>query len=175
MPKPKLDSIKVSLDIPVMGKIEGVWKPDEIEMKAAWELYVELVTRITVVPLAPQEGLLREALASMYGLFGVTRSVLRQSGPSVARPKQDGTLSLGYIAVAMLNGVLRPVLAKWHPLLLDYEQRRPATVSSAAHEDAWERNAELREAIGDASRTLTHYAELLAQTAKVPSLVKKRD
>jgi hypothetical protein len=33
------------------AKLSGVWEPDQAERNAAWELYVELVTRIAVVPL----------------------------------------------------------------------------------------------------------------------------
>ena len=38
------------------AKLSGVWRPDQAERDAAWELYVELVTRIAVVPLAPGHG-----------------------------------------------------------------------------------------------------------------------
>src|SRR5207244_6175375 len=108
--------------------VEGTWEPDQAERDAAWEMYVELVTRISVAPLAPDEGLLREALSSLYTVFGTTRAILRKYGPSVARPKGEGTLSLGHLAVAILNRVLRPVLAKWHPMLLHYEATREPSV-----------------------------------------------
>jgi len=49
--------------------LKGVWVADRAQIEAAWEMYVELVTRITVAPLAANEGLLREALTSMYSLF----------------------------------------------------------------------------------------------------------
>ena len=46
MPKPKFTGFKVSLSLPYIGGIEGTWQPNEDEKKAAWEMYVELVTRI---------------------------------------------------------------------------------------------------------------------------------
>jgi hypothetical protein len=53
---PKLTSVKVALNIPYLGGVEGTWEPDETEQRAAWDMYVELVTRISVVELRPGEG-----------------------------------------------------------------------------------------------------------------------
>ena len=111
-------SVQVGLNLHVL-QISGTWEPNEDEGKAAWELYVELVTRIAVVPLGEQEGLLREALSSLYSLFATTRDILRRYGPDVAEPKPHGQYSFGVLAVAMLNYGLRPVLARWHPALED--------------------------------------------------------
>jgi len=44
------DSIQVTLDLKFL-KIAGTWKPTPDERNAAWELYVELVTRVGVIPL----------------------------------------------------------------------------------------------------------------------------
>jgi hypothetical protein len=170
-PNVKLSSVKVSLKLPFIGDISGEWQPDESERSAAWEMYVELVTRIAVVELGPREGLLREALSSLYSLFDVTRKILRSYGPGVAQPKGEDNLSFGYLSVAILNTVLRPLLAKWHPLLLDYENERPNTVSALSHEQAWEHNEELRRALNETRVILMHYANLLAEVAAVPSLL----
>lgn len=168
---PKFTSFAVSLKLPWIGEIEGTWEPDESERKAAWEMYVELVTRISIVELRPEEGLLREALASLYSLFDSTRRILRQYGPGIAQPKGEGTMSFGYLAVAILNGVLRPMLAKWHPLLQDYEATRPGTLSALKHEQNWEYSAELRQELNMARVKLIEYADLLAQVAEVPTLI----
>jgi hypothetical protein len=69
--------VQVKLTIPFIGEISGTWEPDEVERRAAWELYVELVTRVAVVQLGPAEGLLREALSSLREVFGITREILR--------------------------------------------------------------------------------------------------
>lgn len=166
-----LSEIAVELSLPYIGKISGKWQPDENERKAAWEMYVELVTRISVAELGPDEGLLREALSSLNALFGIVRSILRQYGPAVAQPKGNGHLSFGYLAVAVLNTVLRPLLSHWHPLLLDYECRKPAEVSAVKWEADWESSNHLREALADARVRLVGYAALLARAANVPSLV----
>jgi hypothetical protein len=168
---PKLKDVKVSLAIPYVGGIEGTWEPDGDEREAAWEMYVELVTRISVAELKPDEGLLREALSSLYTLFDTTRKILRDHGPSVARPKGEGKISFGYLSISILNGALRPVLTKWHPLLFDYEGTRDPSVSALAHERSWEKYEELRKVLNDVRVILKAYADLLAQVAEIPSLI----
>ena len=168
---PKLTSVQVSLKLPFIGGVKGTWEPDERERDAAWEMYVELITRISVEELKPDEGLLREALSSLHTLFDTTRKVLRQHGPSIAQPKGDNNLSFGYLAVLILNVVIRPVLAKWHPLLLDYESTKESSVSPLEHETQWDKSEELRQAMNDVRSILIEYANILSKVAGVPSLI----
>jgi hypothetical protein len=167
----KLSSVKVNITLPFIGSVEGTWEADERQRQAAWEMYVEMVTRISVVELRPGEGSLREALSSLYSLFASTRQILRQHGPSVAQPQGKGDLSFGYLAVAVLNAVLRPLLARWHVDLSVHEAARPAHLSAVEHERAWERVDELSAELERVRGTLTQYADLLSAVAGVPSLV----
>lgn len=162
--------VEVGLNLGVVN-LKGSWEPDDNERLAAWEMYVELVTRISVAELRPGEGLLREALSSLYSLFDTTRMILREHGPGIAQPKGGDNLSFGHLAVAVLNVVLRPVLAKWHPLLLDYEHGREASYSLLEHEQRWDKYEELRKELDNVRGMLTDYANLLAQVAGVPPLV----
>ena len=87
-----IKDVTVTLGLPFgLGGISGSWSPDEEERKAAWEMYVELVTRVGIQELRPEEGLLREALSSLYTLFQTTRRILYRYGPRVAAPA-EGTL-----------------------------------------------------------------------------------
>jgi hypothetical protein len=148
---------------------------DSDQQAAAWEIYVELVTRIAVVELGTEQGLLREALGSLHSLFDTIRAILRRHGPSVARATAFEASEVSVLALAILNDVLRPLLADWHPLLLEHEGRRPAGVSATEHERAWARNSEAREALALARVRLTDYARLLAAAAAVPHpLVSRR-
>ncbi|MEW6048571.1 MAG: hypothetical protein AB1609_19210 [Bacillota bacterium] len=167
-------SVTVQVNLPFVG-IKGTWEPDQSEQWAAWELYVELVTRVSLAELSPDEGLLREALSSLHTLFNTTRQILRRYGPSVAQPKGKGNTSFGHLAVALLNVVLRPVLAKWHPILLQYEATKPPSVSPPEHERQWDRGHELREVLASTRAALLEYASLLAEVAKVPSLIMPLD
>lgn len=166
----KPNSVKVNLKLPFIGGIEGNWEFDEIEKKAAWEMYVELVTRISVVKLEYDEGLLREALSSLHTLFSTTRNILREYGPTVAIPKGKDNLSFGYISIVILNTLIRPVLSKWHPLLLDYESNR-GNISPLEHERNWDKHDELREVLEEVRIKLIEYANLLSEVSNVPSLI----
>lgn len=163
------EQVQVGLNLGVLT-VSGTWKPSRVERQAAWELYVELVTRVAVVPLEPGAGLLREALTSLYSLFGSTREVLRRHGPAVAQPQVDDGRSFGELAVLVLNLELRPLLARWHPLLEQWEASRPADRSRTVHEDAWPEAAQLRAALELTRQRLVAYADLLAAAAQVPPL-----
>jgi hypothetical protein len=156
-------------------QISGTWEPNDDERKAAWELYVELVTRISTVPLGPDEGLLREALSSLYSLFATTREILRRYGPDVAEPKPRGQYSFGFLAVAMLSYGLRPVLARWHPALADWEAERLEGSSRIQHERAWNKVAELRAALDQTRDVLMQYAHVMASACGVPELLSSND
>lgn len=153
--------VKVSLNIFGIGSAEWVTNP--AERQAAWALYVELVTRIAVQPLETDDGLLREALSSLYKLFETTREILKVAGPDVGASPE----SVGGIAIAVLNNGLRPVLAKWHPRLDMWEAQRPAGVSKKAHELAWPDEPLLRQELADLRPKLETYAQALATIAGV--------
>jgi len=147
--------------------VKGSWVADREQQQAAWEMYIELVTRVALQPVAPGEGLISEALASLYSLFGETRRILKAHGPTVARSLSPDSISFGSIAIAVLNHCVRPVLAKWHPLLLTHEAKRPADRSAREHERAWYDHDACRAAIDDLATKLGNYATLLARAAGV--------
>ena len=132
---------------------------------------MELITRVSVINLGPDEGLLRESLSSLYSLFSTTREILRKYGPAVAKPKGEDGLSFGLLAVTVLNTVLRPILSKWHPLLEDYEATKRSGISTIDFERKWERAAELRGALEGARVKLVEVAGILAEVVGVPSLL----
>ena len=135
-----------------------------VERRAAWKLYVELNTRIVTQPLREGEGFLREALSSLHTIFTITREILKDAGPGVAQ----GHDSLGFYAMEVLNQVLRPVLAAWHPALTHWEeQQRDPNVSPIEHESAWEGAGELRKTLETTRKTLIGYCDALAILAGV--------
>lgn len=172
--KMKLQSIKVGLDLKVL-KVEGTWTPTEKEREAAWELYVELITRISVVELKDKEGILREALNSLYSLFSITREILRKYGPDVAIPRGENEYSFGKLAIMILNYELRPLLTKWHPVLQEYEAKRKPEISIKEQEDNWERKAEMRKELNETRKVLIQYSNLLAKVANVEPLYEERN
>lgn len=167
---PKLKEIKVNLPwLPV----EMTWGVDQAQRLAAWEVYVELITRISVEPLGEKDGVLREALTSLYSLFGETRRILRAHGPDIAIPEKKKYISLGQLAVDVLNVVLRPFLAKWHKLLKDYEAQPHPGVTDVQHESSWPLDAEFRDALEKVRTCLELYADVLALACETPALHRR--
>lgn len=165
--------VTASLGLPFgVGSVGGEWAPDDSERQASWEMFVELVTRVTVVELHEEEGLLREALDSFYSLFGTTREILRVHGPTTATSASGSAVSFGHLAVAVLNWGIRPLLSKWHPLLEDYELDRPPSVSRLDWERRWERKHEIREDVEEVREFLVAYAGLLGEVCGAKDLLK---
>ena len=153
---------KVTINIPFIG-IAAEWESDPTQRKAAWSLYVELVTRIAVQPLETDQGLVREAMNSLYSLFGTTREILKTAGPDVGASKK----SVGGIAILVLNNALRPFLAKWHPLLQAWEATRPVGISPKQYEVNFPQEKQLREELVALRDGLEQYAKALAEIAGV--------
>ncbi len=155
----RLTSVKIK--IPWVGEAE--WSADKTERRAAWSLYVELVTRVAVQGLPSNEGLLRETLNSLYSLFDSTRQILREAGPDVGASGR----SVGGIAIAVLNCGVRPFLSRWHPQLSDWESRRDPKLSPGDHECRWSKYDQLRSELELLRSELESYAEGLAAVAGV--------
>lgn len=157
--------VGVKLKLPFVGEISGTWAPQQAEAKAAWELYVELATRISVVELRAEDGLAREALSSLYTLFDTTRQIMRKYGPDVSPPGRPDDVTFGTLALTVLNVAVRPLLSHWHPRLGAWEAQRAEGVAPVDHENAWEQIGELRREIQEVRTGLTQVADLLARVA----------
>lgn len=161
-PKQKVKATKLTVGLPFnLGSLE--FANDEAQQRAAWALYVELSTRIAVQPLGEGEGILREALTSLYNVFNITRQILRDAGPEIAK----GPQSLGAIAIDVLNIGLRPFLVKWHPLLKDYEERKAKDLTSVDHERAWEHAPALRKELEQVRQQMVIYVDALEKISGI--------
>lgn len=130
--------------------LEAEWQPKDADKAAAWELYIELLTRTTTQPLDPKHGDERTALESIYALFPVTRQVLRNNGRDCAEFTK--------LAVVVLNQVVRPFTAKWHPLSLEGTFEKP------------EKRQEFRKELVSLQLELRRYARMLSEMAGVEDL-----
>ncbi|MFJ3307259.1 hypothetical protein ACIPSA_29965 [Streptomyces sp. NPDC086549] len=148
---------EITVKVPQVSDLTFVVNNDSRQM--AWHLFVETATRVSTQPLGHDEGLVREALTSLYGLFTTTRDTLKAGRPSKAVP---GGHTVEYLAITMLNQELRPFLSLWHPRLHAYELAHPH-----GPEAAWTRNAECRAALHAVQRDLHAYALGFAQLAGV--------
>ena len=123
---------------------------DTSDSDAAWELYVEMLTRIVTQPLPVEIGDEETALDSVYSLFPITREVLRRRGRRA--------INFTKIAVPVLNQVVRPFTAKWHG-------RRLA--GDLADEDIRD---EFRQELATLQDDLRNYSRMLAGIAGVEDL-----
>ena len=77
---------------------------EEPDKDAAWELYVEMLTRIVTQPLPSEMGDEKTALDSVYSLFPTTREILNRHGRR--------TIQFSKVAIPVLNQIVRPFVAK---------------------------------------------------------------
>jgi len=126
------------------------WAPQEADKEAAWELYIELLTRITTQPLVQQHGDEATALSSIHALFPLSREIIRTHGRDC--------LEFTKIAVVVLNQVIRPFTAKWHKKSLEKAFDQP------------DQCAEFRTELEQLQARLRTYTKMLAEMAGVEDL-----
>lgn len=90
--------------------LEMEWHPKDKDKDAAWEMYIEILTRITTQPLASGDGDEKTALESIYKIFNLTRETIKHHGRDC--------IEFTKIAVVVLNQIIRPFTSKWHASVL---------------------------------------------------------
>jgi len=126
------------------------FKPQDADKAAAWDLYIELLTRITTQPLPKEHGDEQTALNSVFSLFGLTREVLKKHGRDASE--------FSKIAIVVLNQIIRPFTAKWHKESIEnaFENR--------------EKCNEFREELEKLQKLLVIYTRMLSDMAGVEDL-----
>lgn len=132
------------------GILDLNFEPKDPDREAAWELYVELLTRITTQSLAEEDGDEKTALESVYQLFPITREVLKKHYRSDQFAK---------ITIIVLNQIVRPFTAKWHKRSLDGAFKEPIS------------RKEFREELDILQEHLRQYTRMLSEMADVEDLV----
>ena len=116
----QLELETVEVELPFLGPTFTV-KLNDAQRVVGWKLFIESSTRIATRSLATDEGIIREALTSLYKLFEITRTELKSMKPSPI-PDEPDTYTVETYALKMLNDGLRPLLARWHPRLSKWEK-----------------------------------------------------
>ena len=140
-----LTNLKIKL-----GFLEGEFAPKDSDRVAAWELYIELLTRVSTQSLEPEHGDEATALESIHALFGLTRDILKRNG--------SGAGEFAKLAIPVLNQVVRPFTAKWHRLAI-----------AGAFKDADQCRA-FRHDLSELQPRLRNYTRALADMAMVEDL-----
>jgi len=125
------------------GFLQMEWKPQPEEQQAAWELYIELLTRVATQPLPDDAGDEATALESVHDLFGITRALLKENG------RKAETFSK--VAIIILNQKIRPFTAEWH--------KKPFNNPNEC--------SRFRQELKEVQTDLRNYAKLLANVADV--------
>ncbi|MCS0603329.1 toll/interleukin-1 receptor domain-containing protein [Streptomyces sp. LP11] len=136
--------------------------PSESERMAAFDIQVEMVTRIGVQELAPGAGSLREALTSLKSLIDLSRATLHTYSVRLEQGAPTGAATVQSLVYALINDTLRPFTTTWHPRLAAHESRRPADVAPFDHELAWADAEEMRTQLAALRVPLRRIAEGLA-------------
>ena len=145
----------VTVSIPEFSKFSFVVNDEH--KRVAWRLFVETASRISTQPLPPDQGFLREALASLHQLFATVREELKSMSPSLSG--QKATVEM--FALKMLNQELRPFLTKWHPHLSRFEAEHDGD------ERNWERATECRNELEDMRKRIIKYAQAFGELAEI--------
>ena len=140
-----LTGIKLNLKF---AEIE--FSPNPEDEIAAWEMYVELITRITTQKLYDNTGDEVTALESIHKMFAITRDIIKVHGR-----KCDAFTK---IAVIVLNQVIRPFTAKWHRFNID------GTLNNI------QSKIRFRNELEELQINLRKYSGVLAEMAKVEDL-----
>ena len=140
-----LEKIRLS---PRGATVEVAFKPSDRD--AAWELYIEMLTRIVTQPLPAESGDEKTALDSIHALFALTREILRRHG--------RGTIQFTKVAIPVLNQIVRPFTANWHK----------QSLAGAFDDD--DKLQEFRQELASLQEELRNYNRMLADIASVEDL-----
>ncbi len=141
--------------LPKMEKLPAEPNPIDNNRKAAWDLYVEMETRITTQPLDPEHGDEKTALDSVFSLFQTTREILLAQGPDC--------VVFAKIALVILNQKVRPFTAKWHRKSLAGDFDNPAACD------------EFRDELESLQEILRAYTRTLAVIAGIEDIASLSD
>ena len=135
--------------------MEMDWELSDPDKNAAWDLYVELLTRITTQRLPEEHGTEKAALESVHKIFGLTRTTLKEHG----RKAENFTR----LAIIVLNQVIRPFTTKWHRL----------SGEGAFEEEA--KRTEFRDDLSQLQDKLEAYTRMLSELADVEDMTEMED
>ena len=132
--------------------LEMDWQPKDEDKSAAWELYIELLTRIATQNLPIEHGDEATALESIHKLFALTREVIKRHGRHC--------ITFTKIAIVILNQKIRPFTAKWHKEMLSNAFGEPIKCKN------------FRKELAELQEVLKNYTKMLSDMAGVEDLTE---
>ena len=132
--------------------LEMDWQPEDEDKSAAWELYIELLTRIATQNLPIEYGDEAVALESIHKLFALTREIIKRNGRHC--------ITFTKIAIIILNQKIRPFTAKWHKEMLSNAFDEPSKCNK------------FRKELAELQEVLKNYTKMLSDMAGVEDLTE---
>ncbi|NQU80949.1 MAG: hypothetical protein HQ543_05470 [Bacteroidetes bacterium] len=132
--------------------LEMDWQPQDEDKSAAWELYIELLTRIATQYLPIEHGDEATTLESIHKLFALTREVIKRQGRHC--------ITFTKIAIIILNQKIRPFTAKWHKEMLSNAFDVPCKCNK------------FRKELAELQDVLRNYTKMLSDMAGVEDLTE---
>ncbi|NKB63470.1 MAG: hypothetical protein GKR95_15560 [Gammaproteobacteria bacterium] len=130
------------------ARLNEFWAPTAADKALAWDIYIELQTRITTQKLPESEGDEQTALESVASLFSMLRNRIRVRGIDSA--------NVATLLTVYLNKKIRPFTTKWHI------PSKEGTLD-ASHDQS--RSAEFRAELRKLQPKLNHLAQILSELA----------
>jgi hypothetical protein len=128
-------------------RADEFWAPNIFDRALAWDIYVELQTRITVQRIDNDEGNDNAALTSVYRLFSITRKRMQSHGVHCA--------NTGLLVTTFLNQKVRGFTAKWHK----------TSINEKWHKNPTTEHPEFREELEKVQLSLQTLADALSHLA----------
>lgn len=124
------------------------WSPTDSDRALAWDIYVELKTRVTLQTLDDDEGDDTTALTSIHRLFPLSRERMQYHGVQCAKA--------GLLITAFLNQKVRKFTAKWHKLSITEKWNDDQTIS---HPEFRTELKQLQQTLKTLADALSHLAD----------------
>ncbi|MEM7394278.1 MAG: hypothetical protein AAF492_18215, partial [Verrucomicrobiota bacterium] len=94
-------------------RLNVFWAPTEEDKSAAWEIYIQLSSRITIQTMSSDQGDDKTALTSVYKLFPLAREIFARHGRRSS--------NLATLVLTFLNQRVRDFTTHWHGKVTDDE------------------------------------------------------
>jgi len=104
--------VDINLSLPLINSIRGTWKVSDLERSAAWEAYIEIITRISPYWQGISQRDMEREMGVLEDLLNKLRDILKKYGPLIGKTEGVNELSFAHLALTIINVLLRPVLLK---------------------------------------------------------------
>lgn len=149
-----------TVKVPGVGDVKFFFT--DHQRQVGWKIFTESVTRIVTQSLGTSDGRNDAALASIHRFFSRTRELLQEMPPSPKPAANNWTVEL--LAIKMMNGVMRPFLAKWHPIFEKHKE------NDRYEEPGWEYRIEFRRELENIRLKLVDHTRALGELVGVARL-----